>query len=447
MTNRELRRQINRLAWPIVASTVLIRGAGIADFMILGQTGKEPLAAIGLGQQITFVGMALAYALMVGVNVMVAYYTGARETEKRTRVANSAVWLSILVGLCMIIIGETLSRPLARLIGAEGEVLDLFWKYLRLIWLFYTFNVFVYVLTAIFQGTGNSRTPMYVVSVTGVIHIALTYILVFGKLGFPPMGIEGAAVATIVADFLGAATLFILALKKGFIKFSVGSAKSDDLKQLLELSLPVLGDRLLVSGSVYVYNSFVFMYSVAAYAAMQIVINIEAFSFLPGMAYMQTTQILVGQNLGEKNLEGAVRSGYQSSWIALGIMSLFGLTFLLFPSAWVSLFTKDPEVIPLGIYVCRLAAAIQPVLALTMVFQGALRGAGETGSVMFITFVGAWLVRLVLAFVFTHILNLSVHYVFWAMFIDWSVRSMMAFGRFRSGRWKLAQNLVGEVAK
>jgi len=141
MTNRELRRQINSLAWPIIASTVLIRGVGIADVIILGHTGKEALAAIGLGQQITFFGMALAYSLSVGINVMVSYFTGSKETDKRTCIANTSVWLSILVGLVMIVAGEFLSRPVARFMGAEGEVLEFTWQYLKLIWFFYTFRI------------------------------------------------------------------------------------------------------------------------------------------------------------------------------------------------------------------------------------------------------------------------------------------------------------------
>ncbi|NIP42900.1 MAG: MATE family efflux transporter [candidate division Zixibacteria bacterium] len=439
MNNRELRKEINRLAWPIIASMVLIRGVGIADVIILGHTGKEPLAAIGLGQQITFVGMALAYALSVGVNVMVSYYTGSKNPQKRTSIINSSIWLSVVVGLIMIMLGENFSRPLAAFMGAEGQVLDLVWKYLRLIWLFYTFRVFVYNLTAIFQGTGDSRTPMYVVSITNVVHIIVAYILVYGKFGLPSIGIEGAAWATVISDFLGASIMYIIALKRGLINFKMGWATPVQLRRLWDLSLPVIGERTFVSTAIMLFNAIVLHYSVAAYAATQIVINIEAFSFLPGLAYMQTAQILVGQNLGAKNHERAVRSGYQAGWIALSIMSVFGLTFLLFPSFWVSIFTNDPEVVPYGLYVCKMAAAMQPVLAITMVFGGALRGAGETRWVMYISFIGAWIVRLSFASFFAYILEWSVHPVWWAMFMDWASRAMLALWRYRKGGWKLSE--------
>jgi len=441
MTNRELRREINSLAWPIIGSTVLIRGVGIADVIILGHTGKEALAAIGLGQQITFLGMALAYSLSIGVNVMVSYFTGSKENDNRTSIANSSMWLSVVVGLVMILLGESLSRPIAAFMGAEGQVLEFTWQYLRLIWFFYTFRILVYVLTAIFQGSGDSRTPMYVVSFTNVVHIALAYIMVYGKLGLPAIGIKGAAWATVASDFLGALLLFIIAIKRGLIKFNAGWASRKFLIRLWDISLPVLGERALVSTAIMLFNAILLHYSVAAYAATQIVINIEAFSFLPGMAYMQTAQIMVGQNLGAKKLEQAVQSGYQSVQIALGIMSIFGLTFLIFPSIWVSIFTNDPDVVPLGIYVCRMAAVLQPVLAMTMVFGGALRGAGETRWVMYITFIGAWMVRLVLATVFAYILKLEVYYVWWTMFIDWTARAMLALWRFRKGGWKLSEGM------
>ncbi len=441
MTNKELRREINRLAWPIVASTVLIRGVGIADIIILGHTGKNALAAIGLGQQITFVGMALAYSLSVGVNVMVSYFTGANAPEKRTRIINSSIWLTIIVGLIMIVAGELGSRRLASFMGADAEVLDLVWKYLRIIWLFYTFRVFVYVFTAVFQGTGDSRTPMYIVSFTNAIHIAVCYILVNGKFGMPVMGIEGAGWATVLSDFLGASLLLAIAVKRGLINLKLGWAIRKHLKRLWNLALPVAGERALVSTGIMIYNAIILShYSVAAYAATQIVINIEAFSFLPGLAYMQTAQIMVGQNLGAKRMDQAVKSGYQSGWIALGIMSIFGLSFLVFPSFWVSIFTTDPEVVPLGEYVCRMAAPMQPVLAITMVFGGALRGAGETRWVMYITFAGAWLVRLPFAAFFAYILQSGVYPVWWAMFTDWTVRSALSMWRYRKGGWKLAED-------
>jgi len=232
------------------------------------------------------------------------------------------------------------------------------------------------------------------------------------------MGIKGAAWATIVSDGLGALLLFIIAVRRGLIKFKLGWACRDHLGKLWNLTLPVLGERALIASAVMLFNAIILHYSVAAYAATQIVFNIEAFSFLPGMAYMQTAQIMVGQNLGANNPGRAVRSGYQSVKIALGIMSLFGLTFLLFPTVWVSIFTNDPEVVPMGIYVCRMAAALQPVL-----------------------FIGAWMVRLVLAATFAYILKLEVYYVWWTMFIDWAVRSLLAFWRYRKGGWKLSNGI------
>ena len=439
MTNSELRRHIFRLAWPIVISMVLIRGVGIADVIIIGQTGKNPLAAIGLGQQITFLGMALAYALSVGVNVLVSYYTGANKPKRRTRVINTSVWLAVAVGVVMLVLGNLLSRPVARFMGAEAEVLELAWDYLKLIWTFYTFRVFVYTLTMIFQGTGDSRTPMYVVTVTNIVHIVLAYVLVYGKLGLPEMSTEGAGYATVVSDLMGCLMLFFIAMRRGLIRFSAGWMRKKDLLRLFKLGLPVAGERALVSSGIALYQAIVLHYSVAAYAATQIVINIEAFSFLPGIAFMQTAQIMVGQNLGARKMDQAVRSGYQALWIPGIFMTLLGVSFLLIPSIWVHMFTSDPEVVPLGIIVCQMAAFMQTPLALTMVFGGGLRGAGETRWVMYITFIGAWGVRLSVALLAAYVFKTGIFWVWFAMFADWAARAVLMFWRYRKGGWKLVE--------
>ena len=138
-------------------------------------------------------------------------------------------------------------------------------------------------------------------------------------------------------------------------------------------------------------------FGVAVYAAHQVGLNIEALSFLPGVAFAQAATALVGQRVGARDPEGARRTAGQALLVALAVMSAFGVAFVLAPGLWVRLFTPEPEVLAWGAPLLRIMGLLQVPLAVALALAGSLRGAGETGSVLLAAVVGGWVVRIPLA--------------------------------------------------
>jgi putative MATE family efflux protein len=320
------------------------------------------------------------------------------------------------------------------MLGAEGEVLDLSWKYLKIIWIFYVFRMLQLVLSSIFQGMGDSRTPLYIVGLSNIFHIIVAYSLIYGKFGMPDLGISGAAFAAGGTEALSAAVLMFALLRKKDISLSVPFSSREDIKRLIKLSTPVVGERVLTGSMQWTYHAIILQTTVAAYAAHQAGMNVEAFAFLPGIAFMQAATALVGRNLGANNVDAAKRSGYQTSHIAMILMGAFGITYFFLPQYWMRVFTSDPEVIANGITFCKIAAFLQIPLAMTLVLGGALRGAGETRWVMLITLIGAWGVRIPFALL-AYWLGWGITWIWLAMNADWFVRAGLLYWRYRRRAW------------
>ena len=439
-SDRQLRKAIYMLALPIVWSNLLQRGVGIIDAMMVGHLGAEELAAVGMAQLAIFMANAMLMGIGIGAMILVAHATGAGEYDKVIKASGTGVMMGLIASIVLSFLGYWQSYNASLLMGANDKVARLSELYLHIIFYFLFARGLIYILSSVFQGSGDSKTPLYVILWVNIIHIILAYPMIYGvwneTLGIyiAPMGVEGAAWANGLTELGGVIVLFYLAVRKGLVSLPSCRLDLHFVKRITSLGTPVFFERLLITTSQMLYARIVVGFSVAAYAAHQIGFNIEALAFLPGMGFAQAATAMVGQNLGAKNPDRARRVGYQSNYIALGIMLLFGVSYLIIPRFWVDLFTSDAEVERYGIIFCYIAAFIQAPLASAMVFAGALRGAGQTRFVMYTTTIGTWGVRLPFAYLIGILLGGGIIWVWIAMLADWIARSAILFSRYRWGK-------------
>jgi putative MATE family efflux protein len=437
LSNRELRKAIYALALPIVWSNLLQRGVGIIDAVMVGHLGAPELAAVGMAQLVVMLLMALPMGIGTGTMIIVANATGEKDPEKRCRAAGSGLAMGVLFSIFLSILSYALSYQMAIVIGASGKVAVLAKEYLQIISIFFIAKSLIYILSSIFQGSGDSRTPLSVIIWVNILHIIIAYPLIYGLnisglgLSIQAWGVKGAAFASGITELGGALVLFWKSSKKNLIQPRKCRIGSYDHKKIINLGIPVFFERILTSSMQMVYARLVVSFSVAAYAAHQVGLNIESISWLPGLGFAQAATTMVGQNLGAQQPKSAKRVGYQSHRVALIFMTVLGASYLLFPQLWVRLFTSDPEVIKYGTIYCFVTAFCQPPLATAMVMAGALRGAGNTRFVMGSTILGAWVVRLPFAYIAGILLSGGIVWVWIAMVLDWSARSAALLWRYR----------------
>jgi len=428
---RELRRTVLQLALPIVGSDLLQRGVNVVDALLVGRLGAAELAAVGLSQLMIMFIMALVYGLGVGSTVMVAFHTGAVDERRRASAARTSLLIGVVATVVLGGAGILLSRSAARFMGAEGRLLDLTLAYLHVTWYLFGAYVFLHLAAAIFQGFGDTRTPLRAMVAVNILHILLAVPLVFGLMGLPRLGVVGAALASAVSEGMGAAWLLWQAKRRGLFGEGRDEWNLRELPRILRVGMPAVGERLITHGMQLVFARIVIGFGVAAYAAHQVGLSIESLSFLPGLGFAKAATALVGQRLGARDPEGARLSARQANLLAVGIMTAFGASFVLFPRPWVVLFTSDPGVLAYSVLLLTVMGLLQPPLAVAMVTSGALRGAGETHVVLAAAIVGGWLVRLPLAYGLGVAANLGMPVVWTAMLLDWGVRCAIVRWRFR----------------
>lgn len=431
---KNIRQQVFSLALPVVLSSLLQRSVGIVDIFLVGGLGASSIAAVGIAQIMVFVAMSVSWGINVGVTVQVSQLWGAGRRAEAAQAAYQAMLLTVAAAGLIMLLGLAFGGRVAVVLGASGEVQGIISDYARIIFSFIFFSIAINVTSGIMHGAGDTKTPLYSTLIVNILHVAVAYPLIYGYLGLPKLGVKGAAIAIAVSESMGATFLFLRSLVKKYIVI----AKKLDWKftvMTVRLGLPILFDRLLQNMGSLLFAKVILLYGTAVYAAHQVGLAIEAFSFMPGYGIAVAAATMVGQNLGAGRTADARLSAYEANRLAVFLMAAMGLVFFFFPYGLLRAFTSDPEVIRYGIMYMKIVAFAQVPLAITMVAAGSLRGAGDTGFIMFATIAGMWMVRLPVAAVLATLLKAPIRAVWSVMILDWLVRMSLLIWRYRKESW------------
>ncbi len=429
-----VRQQVFSLALPVVLSSLLQRSVGIVDIFLVGGLGASSIAAVGIAQIMVFVVMSLSWGINVGVTVQVAQLWGAGRKGDAAKASYQAMLIAIGAAVLITVIGRSFGGTVASFLGANNEVQAILLDYTDIIFTFIFFTIAVNVLAGIMHGTGDTKTPLYATLIVNIIHVAVAYPLIYGYLGQPKLGVKGAAIAIAVSESMGAVFLFIRSLHKRYIIIN-RDLEMKYTAMTFKIGYPIFIDRLLQNTGSLVFAKVVLLYGTAVYAAHQVGLAIEAFSFMPGYGIAVAAATMVGQNLGAGKSERARISAYEANRLAVILMAAMGLVFFFFPYVLLRIFTSDPAVLKYGILYMKIVAFAQIPLAITMVVGGSLRGAGDTGFIMFATIAGMWFVRLPAAALLAVVVKADIRYVWSVMIVDWIVRMSLLLWRYRKERW------------
>lgn len=428
------------LAWPVMLEQVMASLTQIVDMVMIGHLGPVAVAGIGLSFQPFFFVFAVFSGLAVGTTALVARHTGAGRGEEAGHVAAQSVLVALLLGLALLIPGYVFADDLVRLMGAEPDVVQVGAVYIRFIVPGGVFMLLAMLLGGALRGAGDTQTPMRVGILINISNVVLNYVLIFGRLGFPALGVKGAAIATSVSRASGGLILLGLVIAgRAGLSFRAASLRRLDfpvIRRTLAVGVPAAGERIIMGGAQILYARIVASLGTVAYAAHAIAMNAESVAYMPAMGFATAASTTVGQSLGSDRPETAERYGWECGRTAMVFMGAMGLVLLAIPHLLMRLYTTDPEVIRLGSICLRIMGPAQVAQAAGFVFGGALRGAGDTRRVMYITIAGVWTGRLGLCALLILRLGVGLGGAWIAMASDWVIRSSLLIARFRGGAWK-----------
>lgn len=436
-TDKDRLKVIVILAIPAVIENFFQTLLGFVDTYFVSQISLAAVSAVGITNAVLAIYFALFMAIGVAANVRIANFLGANQPEKARHISQQSIILAILFGVLTGLATWFFAEPLLRLMGIEEEVLELGSLYFRIVGIPSIIMSLMFVMSAILRGAGDTKTPMMISIVINGINALLDYVLIFGFLFIPELGIVGAAIATVVSRLIGSVALFyyvnrekVLAFRKDYWQLDKGH-----LMELSTLGAPAAGERLVMRAGQIVYFGFVVALGTNAFAAHQIAGNVEVFSYMIGYGFATAATILVGQQIGAGNLAEARKYAKLSTQVTVVFMTLLGAVLFFFGDWAASFFTEDPEVISDIGTALKISGVFQPFLAVLMVLTGAFQGANNTKFPMYLTAFGMWAVRTLLVYLLGIQLGWGLAGVWIAIGIDIAFRAVVLVIQFSRGRW------------
>lgn len=423
------------LAWPGIVEQLVRASGQTVVFAFIGHLGAVAIAAAGAGIQFTFLLFPIFNALSIGTVALVSRRLGEGKRAEAASIVRQSLVLGAILGILSGIGFAVFATPLLQLLGAEPDVVAQGAPYLAVIGGFNVFQTIAIIGTAAMRAAGDTRTPM-VLSFGGTLAtLVISYVLIV-QLG---LGIMGNAYGMVAISATFALVTLVL-LWRGRAGLSIAGGPwglfPSTVRSIMSISLPSAMESLVFSLGLIFIGGFTLRLGTEAFAAYQIVIQLETMSFLPCIGFAGAAASLVGQSLGLRQPQRAMRVGWAAARMAMLWTSAVGLLLVLFPAFWLSLFTNDPGVIAAGIGSTIIVGIGQPAQAIVFALGGALRGAGDTRYTLRITAFNWIVVRLPLSVLLGSVFGLGLAGVWIALAIDYFVRAGLMALRFRGGAWQ-----------
>ncbi len=389
------------LSLPVVISNLLQVAYNIVDVFWLGRVSTEALAAVGFVFPVIFFLVSLGIGLSIAGSIFVAQNQGKSDSVATEKAASQTLLYISIFSVLIGITGYFLSEQVITLLGAEEDVIPLATDYLQIVSLgmilYFGFSVF----NSLMRGYGDTVTPMLIMGGSVMLNMVLDPLLIFGWSFFPELGVEGAALATIISRGLGFAVgLYILFSGVKGLKVSLSQMWPDlgYLKRTVFLGAPASLEIVTRSLSVNAILIIVGMFSTPVVAAYGIVIRIYSAVYLPAIAVSRSVETMTAQNHGAGKVGRAEKANAVASKYILGILSVLGLFCIIFASPVLSLFSSDPEVIAIGSEFLRILGLSFGFVGVKSIYNGGLRGIERTFTSAMVAVVTLWVIRIPFAY-------------------------------------------------
>lgn len=437
-------RLVARLALPVVFTNLLQTLVNVADVVMVGRLGPIEVAAVGMGQMVRMLLMVGVLSVTTGAMVLAAQARGAYDDARLSTVARQALTLAVLFGAALGTLGYLSAEPLLRFMssGASAEAVSLGTSFLRILFVGAPLMALTFSVTQLMQGAGDTLTPLVLVGSINVLNVAFNALFIFGPGPFPALGVDGAAYGTVAARAIGVvAGVWLLASGRNVVRLGRGSFLPywPMVRTMVGIGVPAGTQGVLQNVSSLLVMRIVTSTSAGAYgaAAMSIGMQVASLGFMPGVAVSVAATSLVGQAIGAWRPDLARLRGNLSIVLGMIIMALPALPMVVFAPQIVRLFepSAHPIVVEGGASFLRIHGAAQPLVAITIVASGALRGAGDTMAALIAAVIGRALLVVPLAYFLALVLGFELAGVWWGLLVGVLLQGALVLQRWRGRGW------------
>ncbi|WP_436908351.1 MATE family efflux transporter [Halosimplex marinum] len=372
-------RRVLSLSWPMMVQHVFRTLMRTTDVVVTGLFSPAAVAAVGLADLYARFPLRIGLGLGSGAIALSSQDTGGAAVENRDQAVTQAVLLGLLSGIPFVAFGYLFGEQAIALLGAPADVASMGGTYLAIVFASAPARHVALVAARALQGTGDTRTPMYVDVTSSMLNIAGSLVLGLGLFGAPRLAIAGVGIATAVGNTF---TAGILSVAIWSDRTEASFARPRDLviaKQLLAVSAPRIGEGLATTLAEFPFNALLLTFGTDVNAAYQIGRRMYQQVTSPlGRAYHTAASVVVGQSLGEGDVAAARFQGWATTALAVLTMGAIAVA-LFFGADWfVSLFTSDPPTAGYAVGFARAYAIAAPAIGAYLAISGALQGGSDT---------------------------------------------------------------------
>lgn len=380
---------------PVVLSGILQLLFNACDIIVVGNfAGDASLAAVGSTSSLINLFTNLFIGLSVGSNVLIAHFVGSNDKSKVSLTVHTSIVLAIICGVFLSVAGFIFANPILKLMGSPDDVIMLATLYLKIYFLGMPALLIYNFGAAILRAVGNTKHPLYFLTISGVLNILLNLLLVICF----SMGVAGVAIATVVSEYLSAALIiWYLSEKSEELKLTRSDLKIDPyiLKRVIAIGIPAGLQGTIFSLSNVVIQSAINSFGSDVVAGNSATMNIEGFVYMAMNAIYQTSITFVGQNYGAGKKKRVLRCTLQAETIVVIVGLIFGLGAYAFSTELLHIYSDSAAVIAAGKIRCAYILPIYFLCGSMDVMVGALRGIGQSVVPMVTSLIGACALRLV----------------------------------------------------
>lgn len=448
LSDKEFFKTFIKLAIPIALQNLVISSLNMVDTIMVGQLGETEIAAVGLANQIFFLLNLFMFGIVSGSAIFTAQFWGKKDVLNVRRVLGLSLMLSIAVSFLFTLLGIFAPVSTIGIFTADTQVISLGSQYLSVVAFSYIVTSITFCYNFALRSTGNARLPMLVSVVALITNTVLNYLLIFGKFGFPAMGVSGAALATVIARVLEVVILLFVVYRNNYPVAArlreMFDQSMDFVIHYLYTTIPVILNECIWSVGVSIYSVIYARMGTEVIASINIASTIERLALVLFIGMGNACAVMVGNKIGANDEDTAYV--YARRFVTIGpFLGIFiGLLLVLCTGLILSVYNVSNDVIEAARRILVVFSIAMPIRIFNLIMiVGVMRSGGDTKFSLVMDTAGVWLIAIPLAYVGGITLGLPVHWVYVLVVMEEVFKFGLGVWRFLSRKW--INNLVNHA--
>ena len=444
--NKKFMKKTIAISIPIAMQALLNTTLNLVDTMMIGTLGQSTIAAVGLANKVFFVFTLLLFGIVSGSSILTAQYWGKRDIKNIRRVLGISLIIGVAGGIVFMLAGLFVPKAVMRVFTPSQGTINIGASYLAIVALSYPLTAITNCYISLLRATNKVKAPVFITIISILVNVSLNYTLIYGKFGAPVLGVQGAAIATVIARLVECISILsVVYISKGPAAAKIKELTNfnkDFIKKYFITVSPVIANEFMWGLGVTMYSLVYGRMGDEAVAAITITQNVEQICVVLFQGLSSATAVILGNELGANKLKDAEKHAKNFFVLQLLLSVFMAIVCIIIRKPLINLFSVPEDVVInitrcLTVFICYL-----PFRTFNLVnIVGVLRSGGDTKASLVLDITGVWCVGIPFAFLGGIVLGLPIYYVYAMITIEEVYKFILGFKRYKQKKW--LKNIVG----